>query len=73
MSYTSDYSHSDFLSGYNIIQFETWYSLCLQAEFLRVDLSFYTGKVYVGKDNKSLLKNWELYYSPSPHHFQFLP
>lgn len=68
MSYTSDYSHSDFLNGYNIIQLETGYSLCLQAEFLRVDLPFYIGKVYVGKDSKSLLMNWKLYY-----YFQFLP
>lgn len=73
ISYSSDYSHSDFLSGYNIIQFETWHSLCLQVEFLRVDLSFYRKKVYLGKDSKSLIINWELYYSPSPHHLQFLP
>lgn len=64
--------HTDFLSGY-IIQLETWYSLCLQAAFLRIDLSFYIREVFVGKDTKSLLINWELYYSPSPHHFQFLP
>lgn len=65
--------HTDFLSGYNITQLETRYSLCLQVEFIRVDLSFYIREVSVGKDSKSLLINWELYYSPSPHHFQFLP